>query len=556
LLKSVGIYLACLIKIQLMKNTLILIAVLFYAKIFSQEWTWAYTGGMKAGNDIVLDKDGNLYGIALGSTPYPDYVPLASKRDGVVFKHNSSGKVIWAVDISRCGTLNAISIDDSANVYLTGSCENTLFYSTQGGPTLVNPNNTAQQDGFIAKYNSNGVLCWVKTFNFPDSNDDSITISTTGDGTSYVAGYMVNWDYYVATNKYFLRKYGKNGDLLWNNESGWNTPVIPKCVAVNSRGECFFTGVFTDTAATFNNLLLTSTNTIETTFLAKYDAVGQIQWIKRISDNSAQAINVKISNDNNIFITGSFISPFKCDNLVLNSATGRGMFVLKLDSNGTATWLSGSSGGRGTSICIGENGDIFSAGYFTSSVTFLNGKVLSSAPKDGDLFVARYNSSGEFEWALKPAGVSDHGYNTASAIATFKNNIYITGAFAGNTTFGNFSFNVNTGTYGDVTDQFIAKITDLTIITSDISSVLFKSRIMVYPVPSSKYFNIRLVDLKPGEYEVAISNTLGENIAFQTVSLKSQDQTFFMYLGSELKGIYFVTVLSSQQKLTCKVVLQ
>jgi hypothetical protein len=536
-----------------MKNMLILIIVFFSSLSNAQEWKWAYTGGMQTGKGIEMDRNGNLYGIAVGTNPYPDYISQATERTGVVFKHNSSGQVLWAVDIN-CNVLNDMSIDDSANVYLTGSCMNSLFYSTQGPAMLVN--SSTQDDGFIAKYNSNGGLCWVKSFGTSYSNDVGVSIATTRDGLSYVTGYMVNPVYHNSTSKYFLKKYNRNGDLLWNNESAWDTSVDPKCVAVNAMGECFFTGSFYDTAATFSNLVLHSSQYMQTAFVAKYDNAGQIQWVKRISDNGSESIDMKIVNDNNIFITGSFISPFKRDNLVFSSTTGKGMFIVRLDSNGVATWLSGASGGCGTGICMGDNGDIFSTGFFNSSMTFSNGKILSSAPKEGDLFVTRYNATGGFEWAVKPGGASQHGYNSTSAITAFKNDIYITGAFVGNTTFGNYSFNAHTGTYGDITDQFISKITDPSINTGDVFSAELRSRIMVYPVPSSKYFNIRLVDLNPGEYKVTVSNTLGENIAFQTVSLKSQDQTFFMYLGSELKGIYFVTVLSSQQKLTCKVVLQ
>ena len=105
-------------------------------------------------------------------------------------------------------------------------------------------------------------------------------------------------------------------------------------------------------------------------------------------------------------------------------------FVSKLDSSGNFVWAKGMAGdgsafGQGISVDSGKN--VYTIGYFSSSVDFDPGAGTSNLTSAGfeDIFISKLNSSGDFAWA-KSLGGTNHDFGAAIAVDS-NSNVYTTG---------------------------------------------------------------------------------------------------------------------------------
>ncbi|UPT67991.1 MAG: hypothetical protein M0D57_04835 [Sphingobacteriales bacterium JAD_PAG50586_3] len=116
-------------------------------------------------------------------------------------------------------------------------------------------------------------------------------------------------------------------------------------------------------------------------------------------------------------------------------------------------WLmkGGSAGNdEALAICTDAQGNLFTTGYFTQPALFgIHGIVPTGS---GDVFVAKQNSAGVYQWAVKAGGVgSDRGIGICNDA---QGNSYITGFYSGQAQFGPFTLNSNAFSQ----DIFVAKL--------------------------------------------------------------------------------------------------
>ncbi len=125
--------------------------------------------------------------------------------------------------------------------------------------------------------------------------------------------------------------------------------------------------------------------------------------------------------------------------------------VVLFSQNSDFTWAI-PSGGTGIDkaydITTDSSGSIIITGQFFGTSAFDTTNLLSSG--DSDIFIAKYDKTGNFLWAKKAGGT---GEDFSSGIDTDKDgNIIITGYFNGSADFDNISLSSDGGT-----DIFIAK---------------------------------------------------------------------------------------------------
>ena len=122
----------------------------------------------------------------------------------------------------------------------------------------------------------------------------------------------------------------------------------------------------------------------------------------------------------------------------------------------TVQWAVKTTSGfdyREGGIAVDSSGNAFVTGAFHPNATFGNTTLISSG--DSDVYIAKISSSGEWQWAVRAGGRwADSGYGIA---LDSSGNIYATGTFMDNATFGNTSL-VNGE--GNTDDIFVAKLTN------------------------------------------------------------------------------------------------
>ena len=188
--------------------------------------------------------------------------------------------------------------------------------------------------------------------------------------------------------------------------------------------------------------------------LTKYDAQGQILWMKALAGSGVDKINgVAVDGNNKVYITGEFAGTILFNNDSLVSQGLLDAFVACLDDNGQFLWakrLGATEDDGANDICVLNNGNIVVTGYFSDTLSTPVDTIISYGLRDA--FVITFNPLGQIQWVHKIGGP---GLDFGNAIAAdTNNNCYVTGSFRDGV-YLNGVLTVGQGSY----DAFAAKIT-------------------------------------------------------------------------------------------------
>ncbi|MCZ8356359.1 MAG: SBBP repeat-containing protein [Microcystis sp. LE19-388.1G] len=184
---------------------------------------------------ISSDSNGNVYvsGKTFGS--FLGYTNLGL-YDAFVAKYDGNGNQLWLRQFGTSGDdeITGISSDSSDNVYVTGS--------TKGG--LPGYSNLGSYDAFVAKYDGNGNQLWLRQFG-TSGNDEITGISRDIDNNVYVTGYTTGslpGNINAGGSDAFVAKYNANGTLNWVRQFGTSAADSANGIRIDSSGNVYVTG--------------------------------------------------------------------------------------------------------------------------------------------------------------------------------------------------------------------------------------------------------------------------------------------------------------------------
>ena len=176
----------------------------------------------------------------------------------------------------------------------------------------------------------------------------------------------------IGMNDGFIIKFNKDGIRLWNDGFGSDKEDKINDVIVSNAGNIYVTGE-TKGNLNGNNNLDTSLNTFDV-FLIKYSHTGEREWSKQFgSDKNDYGNAITIDSENRILVAGQ--SEGRFDGKLDNSGT-TDAFVIKFNEKGEKIWsvLNNSLQNHisiAESIAVDDKNDI----YVTGPI-----KTVSSAP--------------------------------------------------------------------------------------------------------------------------------------------------------------------------------
>jgi len=290
------------------------------------------------------------------------------------------------------------------------------------------------------------------------SNESGNKISVLADGSSIVTGEFAGTATFGSTTltsaggyDVFVAKLDASGDYEWATQAGGTDKDLGRGVSVLADGSSIVTGYFQGTA-TFGSTTFTSAGNYDV-FVVKLDASGNYEWAKQAGGTGSDyGHGVSALADGSSIVTGYFQGTATFGSTTLTSIGGDDVFVAKLDANGDYEWATqggGTSNENGYSISVLADGSSIVTGYFKDTATF-GSTTLTSAGSD-DVFVAKLDASGTYEWATQAGGTSnDSGYGV-SVLADGSS--IVTGIFQDTATFGS-----TTLTSAGSNDVFVAKL--------------------------------------------------------------------------------------------------
>jgi len=241
--------------------------------------------------------------------------------------------------------------------------------------------------------------------------------------------------------------------VQWAHKIGGGSSDITYGVATDPAGNVYVTGAFSDTN-TLGAINLVSSGLTDV-FLAKYSPAGSLLWVRQAGGTSYdEGHGIAVDGTNAVYVTGLFQGAAAFGAVGLNSNGQSDVFVAKYDLSGNLLWAVRAGGkdyDEAHAIALDIAGNIYLAGTFDANASFGSVSLINNS-KSSDIFVAKANPQGTFLWARNAGGGAE---DDARSIAVDSDaNVFVTGYFAETATFGSTSLTSQGGTSRDA---FLAK---------------------------------------------------------------------------------------------------
>lgn len=312
--------------------------------------------------------------------------------DVFVAKYDSTGQLLWTISIGGIDGDNVkdLKIDKNNNIYLTGSFSpsslmDTVIFSSTDTSLMFITNTSAGTEGFILKLDSSGNVVFL-----------NIISGTTGR------------DLFVdeSSNVYWAGMFGGNVDF--DPSAGQYIPVY------YGDGDAF---------------------------IASYDSLGNFRWVKTMGQYNDDDLfySVQVNKAGYIYAAGHFIHNSDLDpdsGSIILPCNWDEMIIAKYNNNGGFIWAKqfcGFGQAMDLSIMIDSTSNIITIGRIDYPVDFdPSGNSFILYPQSQfDLFVAKYDSSGNFISAVLPTGAS--GVDIENSLFVERSGDFILTGIAGHT---------------------------------------------------------------------------------------------------------------------------
>lgn len=451
-------------------------------------YRWASRAGGTGhdyGTGITVDSEGNTYicGYFRGQARFEEYA-LAGKGEADIFlaKYDRIGKLVWvrqaggsADDFAR-----AVAIDAEGNCYLTGSFQSpTVDF---GGESVKR---NSDSEIFVAKFDSTGKVLWVRQAGGTGSGSGN-AITVGADGYVYACGYFSGDTTFsdltlknAGFNDIFVARYDANGELDWVRQIGGPGDDAASAVTTDAQGNCYVTGGFEDEVRFSRTITLSSAGLVDS-FVVKLDNTGRTVWAQRSGGpNTDIGYGVGIDPHGNVIVSGGFNgtesyasemrlhAAFRSrkgthtglfNGKGLKSEGGSDVFVSKYDQRSRLVWVRTFGGNKigcpeaGYGLAVDASGHAHVTGTFAGMVKFGNNTLFSMGI--GDVFVAELDREGLVIWARQAGAMFSEPIAGHGVAVDRGGNTYVIGYYRGNVTFGDHVLK----SLGE-TDIFVTKIT-------------------------------------------------------------------------------------------------
>lgn len=448
------------------------------------------SSGYDAAFDVATDPSGNQYmaGYFQGTV---DFDPAAAhygdtdirstagdERDIFLAKYAPDGSFLWVRQMvgapgssATKSTARSVTTDANGNAYLAGDFMGTVSF---GVYSLTSTNGT--KDGFVAKVASDGTVLWADQWGGAEQEYvEGVAIDSAGNVLTAGYTFKVNPDGSNAYVNMQIGKFAPTGTPLWQkkigNTNGGNEAAFG--IGADTAGNVYVSGSFKGTVDfdPGSNIKNVQGGPNDNGFVLKLTANGDFGWaspfVAQTSGASSGCRDLVVDGNGNVVVGGYYRGPvdFKPGSgtykLPYYSDTTGGGFVEKLNSSGAMLWVQpvGAVGYSAVNdLALDSAGNVYTVGTFQGQLDFDPGSGTTNLTSNGgtDVFVAKFNTTGAFQWAVSFGGT---GNDYASGIAVDSSgNVYVAGYYFDTVDFDPNPLSTKLKTSAGFNDAFLLKL--------------------------------------------------------------------------------------------------
>jgi hypothetical protein len=359
-------------------------------------WIRRYGGSSEeTATAMALDSYGNVYVTGYGYNAGTGF-------DYTTIKYDQDGNLDWSRTYNGTANANdfanAIAVDNSGNVYVTGETQNS---GTGNDYTTI-------------KYYPNSDTAWVRKY-IGIYDDKAYAIACDGSGNVFVTGgsadILTNYD--IATIKYKA-----NGDTSWVRRYNGPTDSLDVAlrIAFDGSGNVYVAGASTGIGTALDYITV------------KYDSSGNKLWEKRYNgpgNGSDIVMSIATDSSDNSYVTGQSNG---------DVTTGNDIATIKYYPNGDTAWVRTynrppACGDNAFDLAIDHKGNSYVTGF----------TICTTDPPRWDYVTIKYDSIGNQLWQQiydGPASDSDKAYYIAVDDSDY---VYVTGTSWGSGTYSDYA---------------------------------------------------------------------------------------------------------------------
>jgi hypothetical protein len=415
----------------------LLFLLIFENSLFSQtsnpmvEWATYFGGsGFDVTGPVMIDSSDNLILSSNQSegakTTTGTHQPTfgGGLRDGMISKMDKSGKLLMSTYFGGPGTdfIDDATVDGNGNIIIVGFTTSTTKIATSNA---FQTTQSGKDDGYIAKFKSDGTLLWATYFGGSGSDRiNKVSVGTNGD--IYFAGFTESTTNIATTNSHqvsigglndgFLAKINSDGVLQWSTYYGGLYIDIIEGMSVSKNNIIAVVG-YTDSEEN-----IASSNGTDTTwsesfdgFYAFFDNKGKRLLGSYFGSSKGDDLrNCVFDNQENLIISGKTQSAGLATMGALDEelSGGNDVIISKISLQGKIIWttyLGGENLDEHEGLSLDKSNNIY-LGVFTKSLAFPTSEKTLQGDNLGGLWDAAFTKlspNGKMIWSTYFGGTDN-----------------------------------------------------------------------------------------------------------------------------------------------------
>ncbi|WP_277230481.1 SBBP repeat-containing protein [Hymenobacter sp. YC55] len=302
----------------------------------------------------------------------------------------------------------------------------------------------------MAKLDAQGAVLWARQITgFRSESVNGVAVDAAGNVS--IAGTLQHDAIFddvtmlqgasVVSRDLFVARYDANGTVLWARSFGGPTDdvdsMIGNGIAVDAAGNVYVAGGLKG-EATVGTTTLNNTALEHVPVLLKLTSDGNVAWVRQgqlvgnaLTSPYGGASAVAVDATGNAVLCGSFNGSLNLEGVSLQTvSTQSQMFVARFDATGNLQWARESIGStkvQPNAVGIDAAGNTYVAGVYEGATAFGSLALTTSGQTNG--YLVKFDPSGSAQWART---VGSSQYTAINGLAlTPSGDTYVTGQFAG-----------------------------------------------------------------------------------------------------------------------------